>query len=220
MKRILLIEDEPGLVLTITDGLWAEGFTVTSCEDGPSGLAAALAGENDAIVLDGMLPGMDGLQVLAKLRAAGKRMPVLMLTARSQTADKVAGLRGGADDYLTKPFAMAELVARLEVMLRRTTQELQFGDVSLDLAAASVKRAERTVTLSAKEYQLLKYLVERPGEVVGREELLANVWGYGASISTRTVDVHMTWLRQKLETQASEPRFLVTVRGMGYRFTP
>jgi len=220
MKRILLIEDEPGLVLTITDGLRAEGFTVTSCEDGPSGLAAALAGENDAIVLDGMFPGMDGLQVLARLRAAGKRMPVLMLTARSQTADKVAGLRGGADDYLTKPFAMAELVARLEVMLRRTTQELQFGDVSLDLAAASVKRAERPVTLSAKEYQLLKYLVERPGEVVGREELLANVWGYGASISTRTVDVHMTWLRQKLETQASEPRFLVTVRGMGYRFTP
>ena len=220
MKRILLIEDEPGLVLTITDGLWAEGFTVTSCEDGPSGLAAALAGENDAIVLDGMLPGMDGLQVLAKLRAAGKRMPVLMLTARSQTADKVAGLRGGADDYLTKPFAMAELVARLEVMLRRTTHELQFGEVSLDVAAASVKRAGTTVTLSAKEYQLLKYLVERPGEVVGREELLANVWGYGASISTRTVDVHMTWLRQKLETQASEPRFLVTVRGMGYRFTP
>ena len=220
MKRILLIEDEPGLVLTITDGLWAEGFTVTSCEDGPSGLAAALGGENDAIVLDGMLPGMDGLQVLAKLRAAGKRMPVLMLTARSQTADKVAGLRGGADDYLTTPFAMAELVARREVMLRRTTQELQFGDVSVDVVAASVKRAGTTVTLSAKEYQLLKYLVERPGEVVGREELLANVWGYGASISTRTVDVHMTWLRQKLETHASEPRFLVTVRGMGYRFTP
>lgn len=223
-KRILLIEDEPGLVLTLTDRLEGEGYTVESRTDGDSGLERALAGEVDLILLDIGLPRKSGFEVCRRIREAGWQMPILMLTARGQVVDKVVGLKTGADDYVTKPFDTMELLARIEALLRRAAptraiEEIyRFGDVELDAKRSQVRRGGEAVSLSMREFELLKYLVDHRGRVVSRDELLRDVWGYEPSVASRTVDTHVGWLRQKLEADAAEPQWIVTVRGVGYRF--
>ena len=223
MTRILLVEDEPGLVLTLRDRLEAEGYAVEHAGDGPTGLALASGGTFDAILLDVMLPGASGFDVCRDLRARGVATPVLMLTARGQTTDKVVGLKLGADDYLTKPFAMPELLARIEALLRRGGSPaasgglVRIGDLALDPARAEVTRGGRAVDLSAKEFRLLCYLAERRGELVTRDEALTEVWGYDAMPTTRTVDVHIAGLRQKLEPTPRHPRYILTVHGLGYK---
>jgi len=224
-RRILLIEDEPGLVLTLTDRLVREGYAVESATDGETGLARASSGAFDLIILDLMLPRRSGLDVCRQLRQSGVETPILMLTARSQVVDKVVGLQLGGDDYLTKPFDMMELLARVEALLRRAARGpvtsgavYSFGPVRVDFKSAEVTRDGQPVVLSAREFQLLRYLIENRGRVVSREELLKDVWGYHALPSTRTVDVHMAWLRQKLEANPKHPEFILTLRGLGYKF--
>ena len=224
-QKILMVEDEPGLVLTLCDRLMSEGYDVDSREDGESGLEQALAQTYDLIMLDVMLPKKSGFDVCRKLRQSGVQTPVLMLTARNQVVDKVVGLQIGADDYLTKPFDMMELLARIEALLRRSlvkpseaVMAYQFGSVKVDFRKAEVLRDGAGVTLSAREYQLLKYLIEHRGETISRERLLSDVWGYDATPETRTVDVHMAWLRQKLEENPRYPQYLLTLRGLGYKF--
>ncbi len=225
-SRILLIEDEPGLVLTVTDLLTSEGFEVQSAIDGPSGLARALAEKFDLIVLDVMLPGKNGFEVCRELRQQGRDVAVLMLTAKTQVVDRVVGLKLGADDYLTKPFHPAELVARVEALLRRVKSDnlapvrsFAFGNVEVDFEKGDVKKNGTAVSLAGKELQLLQYLVERRGKVVSRKDLLENVWEYQSAVSSRTIDVHVAWLRQKLEDNPQNPRHIFTVRGVGYRFS-
>jgi two-component system alkaline phosphatase synthesis response regulator PhoP len=223
VKRILLVEDEVGLVMTLTDRLQAEDYSVDSCTDGERGLEQATEGAYDLIVLDVMLPKKSGFDVVRKLRERGIETPILMLTARSQIVDKVVGLQYGADDYLTKPFDMMELLARMEALLRRVPSRLsktayRFGSIHVDFKSAQVTRDGAPVILSAREFQLLRYLIEHRGNLISREELLSQVWGYEATPLTRTVDVHMAWLRQKLEDNPKHPEFILTVRGLGYRF--
>ena len=225
ISRILLVEDEPGLVLTLTDRLISKGYEVASESDGEAGLAAALSPTDpfDLIVLDVMLPKKSGLDVCRKLRQERNLTPILMLTAKGQLNDKVTGLQLGADDYLTKPFEMPELLARVEALLRRAPtrpgpQVFEFGTVRADWKNAIVTRGGKPVELSAREFQLLKYLIDHRGETIPREDLLSKVWGYDANMNTRTVDVHMVWLRQKLEDNPRYPEYIVTIRGFGYRF--
>jgi two-component system alkaline phosphatase synthesis response regulator PhoP len=224
-KRILLVEDEPGLVLTLTDRLVKEGFVVESARDGETGLQRAANESFDLIILDVMLPRKNGLDVCRDLRQLGVQTPVIMLTARGQVVDKVVGLKLGADDYVTKPFEMIELLARIEAMLRRTpatpaiqSDVYQFGAVRVDFRRAEVYFDERTVELSAREFQLLRYFIDKRGNTISREELLNEVWGYNAMPSTRTVDVHVAWLRQKLEPNPRHPQFILTIHGLGYKF--
>ena len=224
--KILIVEDEAGLATTLTDRLRKDGYLVTVVGDGESALDLAAREKFDLMILDIMLPGHDGLTVCRKLRQIGSNTPILMLTARRQLADKVTGLRSGADDYLTKPFQMTELRARVEALLRRTTQEggaptayrYQFGSVQIDLRRTAVLRDGQPVFLSAKEFRLLRYFVEHKNATLSREELLREVWGYGAVPSSRTVDVHVAWLRQKLEPDTKNPQFILTVVGLGYKF--
>jgi two-component system alkaline phosphatase synthesis response regulator PhoP len=224
MKRVLLIEDEPGLVLTLTDRLRAEGYEVGAATDGPSGLERAWREAWDVILLDIMLPGKNGFDVCRDLRQKGVTTPVIMLTARGQIVDKVLGLKIGADDYLTKPFDMLELLARVEVQLRRTPASssaphvFTFGNVVLDARKAEVTRGGKAIDLSAREFLLLKYFLEHRGDAVTREQLLNDVWGYHAMPSTRTVDVHVAWLRQKIEPIPRHPQHLLTIHGIGYKF--
>ena len=224
-KRVLLIEDEPGLVLTLTDRLTTEGFEVESARDGLAGLELARGRHFDVILLDLMLPGMNGFDICRSLRESGQQTPILMLTARGMLADKVVGLKLGADDYLTKPFEMMELLARIEALLRRAPMPpggprdtVVFGAVRVDFRSAEVERDGRPVELSAKEFALLRCFVENRGVVLSRDDLLNRVWGYDAMPCTRTVDVHVAGLRQKLEANPRRPRFIVTVHGMGYKF--
>jgi two-component system alkaline phosphatase synthesis response regulator PhoP len=226
-QKILLVEDEPGLVLTLSDLLSAEGYDVDTAGDGNEGLEMGLSGSYDLILLDVMLPGKSGFDVCRDLRQSGVETAVLMLTARTQVIDRVVGLKLGADDYLTKPFDPSELVARVEALLRRTRKEpieavtrFSFGDVAVDFERAEVYKGAERVMLAGKELQLLKYLVENRGRVVPRDELLNKVWAYQRSVSSRTVDVHVAWLRQKLEDNPQLPRHFHTVRGVGYRFAP
>jgi two-component system, OmpR family, alkaline phosphatase synthesis response regulator PhoP len=223
--RILLVEDEESLVLTLSDRLAAEGYAVTARGDAESALAMAASGRPfDLAILDVMLPGMDGFALCRELRQRGFAFPVLMLTARSQVVDKVVGLKLGADDYVTKPFEMAELLARLEALLRRggsgTTalDVFEFGEVRADFRRATVTRAGEPVSLSSLELRLLRYLIEHRGEVVSRETLLDEVWGYDAMPVSRTVDVHVASLRAKVERNPAHPEFLITVHRAGYRF--
>ncbi len=224
MKKLLLVEDEPGLVLTLTDRLTREGYGVESCGDGESGLERASGESFDLILLDVMLPRLGGFDVLRELRKRGIETPVVMLTARGQVVDKVVGLKLGADDYVTKPFEMAELLARVEARLRRApapaqpVDGYQFGDVRIDFRRAEVVRGGQPIELSAREFQLLKYFIEHRGATLSREELLNEVWGYNAMPSTRTVDVHVAWLRQKIEPNPRHPQYILTVHGMGYKF--
>jgi two-component system alkaline phosphatase synthesis response regulator PhoP len=225
-NRILLIEDEPGLVVTISDLLRAEGYTVETAADGKTGFAKAAAGNFDLVLLDLMLPGKNGYDVCRELRQRGVDSGILMLTARTQVMDRVVGLKLGADDYLAKPFDPAELLARVEALLRRlrrgheiAVNSFQFGDVEVDFERAEVRKRGAALNLASKELQLLRYLVDRRGQVVLREELLREVWEYSAEASSRTVDVHIAWLRQKLEDNPQQPRHIQTLRGRGYRFS-
>ncbi len=224
--KILLVEDEAGLIITLTDRLQSEGFDVKTAAYGESGLALALAENFDLILLDVMMPKKNGLDVCRDLRQKGISTPILMLTAKGEILDKVLGLKLGADDYLTKPFEVIELMARIEALLRRSPNtnkgaidSFRFGDVSIDFRRAVIKKENAAVELSALEFKLLQYLIEHRGEVLKRDELLDEVWGYDAMPSTRTVDVHVAWLRQKLETNPKHPQFIQTVHGLGYKFT-
>lgn len=226
-SRILLVEDEPGLVLTLTDLLAGEGYEVEAATDGPSGLARASGEPFDLVILDVMLPGKNGFEVCRELRQQGKDVAVLMLTAKTLVVDRVVGLKLGADDYLTKPFDPSELLARVEALLRRVRKQnlapvvsYQFGAVEVDFEKGDVSKDGAPVSLAAKELQLLRYLVDRRGKVVSRDELLENVWEYQSGVSSRTIDVHVAWLRQKLEDNPQNPRHIQTVRGVGYRFSP
>lgn len=225
-SRILLVEDEPGLVITISDLLANEGHFVEAASDGPQGLVRAATETFDLIVLDVMLPGKSGFDVCRELRQRGVDTAILMLTARSQVVDRVVGLRLGADDYLAKPFDPAELIARVEALLRRVRREglpqvasFRFGDVEIDFEAGDVRRKGAAVPLASKELQLLRYLVDNRGRVLSREEILEHVWSYQAGVSTRTIDVHVAWLRQKLEDNPQNPQHIQTIRGTGYRFS-
>jgi two-component system, OmpR family, alkaline phosphatase synthesis response regulator PhoP len=224
MKRILLIEDEPGLVLTLSDRLSKEGFAVESARDGESGFERATTEAFDLILLDVMLPRKNGFDVCRDLRARNLTTPVLMLTARGQVVDKVVGLKLGADDYLTKPFEMIELLARIEALLRRapaaapSTEIYQFGSVRVDFRKAEVTRDGNPIELSAREFGLLRYFIEHRESAITRDALLNEVWGYNAMPSTRTVDVHVAWLRQKLEPNPRHPQYILTVHGLGYKF--
>lgn len=222
--RVLLVEDEPGLVMTLTDRLVAEGYEVESVGHARGALERGGAGAHDLILLDVMLPGGNGFDVCRTLRQRGVQSPILMLTARGQVVDRVVGLKLGADDYLVKPFEMAELLARVEALLRRATSPhrtaggFRFGDVTVDFRRAEVTKAGQRVDLSAREFRLLRYFVDHVGATISRDELLNEVWGYNAMPSTRTVDVHVAWLRQKLETNPRHPEHLLTVHGLGYKF--
>jgi len=223
--KILLVEDEAGLRLTLTDRLRSEGYEVESAEDGAAGYERGLAGGHDLLILDVMLPHKNGFDICRDLRAQGLRTPIMMLTARGQTVDKVLGLKIGADDYLTKPFEAMELLARVEALLRRggpaapeSSTSYRFGDVFIDFKRTEVRRGSEELTLSAKEFQLLKYFIEHSGETLSRDVLLEKVWGYESTPSTRTVDVHVAWLRQKIEDDPKKPKWVQTVHGMGYKF--
>jgi two-component system alkaline phosphatase synthesis response regulator PhoP len=224
VRRILLIEDEPGIVLTLTDRLTGEGYSVESASDGESGLERATRDAFDLLLLDLMLPRMSGFDVCKELRKRGIETPVIMLTARGQVVDKVVGLKLGADDYVTKPFEMAELLARVEAQLRRApssphpTEGHAFGDVRVDFRKAQATKDGAPLELSAREFQLLRYFLEHRGATITRDELLNEVWGYNSMPSTRTVDVHVAWLRQKIEPNPRHPQFILTIHGMGYKF--
>lgn len=223
--KVLLIEDEAGLTVTLTDRLQSEGFEVESATDGESGFAAALSDNFDLIILDVMLPRKNGYDVCRDLRQNGIETPILMLTAKGETIDKVLGLKLGADDYLTKPFEVIELLARVEALLRRSPQNsnslpnvFRFGEVIVDFKRAEVSKNHQLIEISAMEFKLLQFLVENRGKVHSRNELLDEVWGYDAMPSTRTVDVHIAWLRQKLENNPKRPQYIQTVHGFGYKF--
>ena len=224
-RRVLLVEDEPGLVLTLGDRLRSDGYEIGVATGGPAGLERATREPWDVILLDVMLPGANGFDVCRDLRGRGITTPIIMLTARGQTLDKVLGLRLGADDYLTKPFEMPELTARIDVQLRRqvaaskaTPAQFCFADLTVDFRRADVVRDGRPVEMSAREFLLLKYFIEHRGATLTRDELLNEVWGYHSMPSTRTVDVHVAWLRQKVEPNPRHPQFILTVHGMGYKF--
>ncbi len=226
MKKVFLVEDEPGLVLTLTDRLQSEGYRVDHTADGTSAVERAASEAFDVILLDVMLPGANGFDIVRDLRNRGVMTPVIMLTARGQVADKVVGLKLGADDYLAKPFDMMELMARIEAQIRRaasatqaiTSQQYAFGAMAVDFRKAEVRRDGVEIEFSAREFQLLKYFIEHRGATLSRDELLNEVWGYNAMPSTRTVDVHVAWLRQKIEPNPRHPQFVLTVHGLGYKF--
>ncbi|HEX4037171.1 MAG TPA: response regulator transcription factor [Acidobacteriaceae bacterium] len=222
-ENILLIEDEEALRLTLGDRLRREGFHVEESSDGEDGLDKATRLPHDLIILDLMLPYRSGLDICRDIRQTGVATPILVLSARSETVDKVIGLKLGADDYVTKPFEAVELLARIEALLRRVPTRAgkgthQFGSVRIDLRRGLVTRDGHPVYLSARELQLLRYLIERAGEVVPRTDLLRSVWGYDSRTFTRTVDVHVSSLRHKLENDPKRPEMIVTVSGVGYQF--
>jgi two-component system, OmpR family, alkaline phosphatase synthesis response regulator PhoP len=227
VKRILLVEDEPGLILTLTDRLVSEGYAVETASNGRDGLLFGLEKSFDLIILDVMLPHKNGFDVCRDLRQQKVFTPILMLTAKGETIDKVLGLKLGADDYLTKPFEVIELLARIEALLRRSSAKIadksdeiySFGNVAVDFRRAEVRRDDEIVELSALEFKLLQYLIEHRGAALTRDELLDHVWGYDSTPTTRTVDVHIAWLRQKLEENPRYPQHIVTVHGFGYKFT-
>jgi two-component system alkaline phosphatase synthesis response regulator PhoP len=223
--RVLMVEDEPGLVLTLGDRLRAEGYEFEAAMTGETGLKRALERSFDLILLDIALPGCGGFDVLRDLRQQRVDTPVVMLTARGQVVDKVLGLKLGADDYLPKPFDTMELLARIEALLRRRrasgaslTGSFVFDDVRVDFRRAEVLRGGQVVDLSSLEFKLLRYFIEHQGELLSRRDLLEHVWGYPAVLQTRTVDVHVASLRQKLERHPAKPEHIVTVHRMGYRF--
>jgi len=226
VTRILVIEDNRNLATGLRNNLEIEGYEVAIAGDGTSGLTLARTTSPDLIVLDLMLPGMDGYRVLRTLRDDGIGIPVLILSARGEETDKVLGFHLGADDYVAKPFGLLELLARIDALLRRATTgrvkntlsaPVSFGDVEVDPGTHTVKRSGTTVSLRPKEYDLLVALLQRRGQVVSRAELLEEVWGYSGEVYSRTVDTHVAELRRKLETNAAEPEHILTVRKTGYR---
>jgi len=222
-ENILLVEDEEALQMTLGDRLRSEGYVVDSATDGIEGFHKATQLPFDLIILDIMLPHRNGFDVCRDIRLAGLATPILLLTARGQTAEKVVGLKLGADDYVTKPFDTLELMARIEALLRRAPTRAgqgfrQFGLIRVDIHGTQVVRDGKPVYLTAREFQLLRYLIEHEGVTLSRDEILREVWGYEVGTFTRTVDVHVASLRQKLEESPKKPALIVTVPGMGYRF--
>jgi two-component system alkaline phosphatase synthesis response regulator PhoP len=224
--RILLVEDETNLRRTLTDLLKSDGYTVESSGDGIEAQNLAMSQSYDLIILDIMLPSRNGFDICRHLRKNGVNTPILMLTARSELNNKVQGLKAGGDDYLTKPFETPELQARVEALLRRAPagqrvelKTYDFEGIHIDFATAQVTRNGKTIALGERECRLLRYLVERKGTVLTRDELLQDVWGYKSVPLTRTVDVHIAWLRQKIEDDPKNPQYIVTVHGQGYRFS-
>jgi len=224
MARILIVEDEPNMVAGLRDNFEYEGYDVIAARDGAEGLERALNEAPDLVVLDVMMPKMSGLDVCKQLKSRRPSLPVIMLTARGQEVDKVVGLELGADDYVTKPFSIRELLARIKAVLRRAPlaakdqERYAFGDVEVNLRTCQVSRAGRAMEFSAKEFDLLRYFLSHPGETLSRDRLLEKVWGYNSFPTTRTVDAHIVRLRQKLEPKPEEPRFILTVHGIGYKF--
>ena len=222
--KILIVEDEPNMVAGLRDNFEFEGFQVATALDGLEGLEQALKISPDLVILDVMMPKMSGLDVCKQLKAKRPSIPIIMLTARGQEVDKVVGLELGADDYVTKPFSIRELLARVKAVLRRAQgatkdqERYSFGDVEVNVRSCRVIRGGKPVEFSAKEFELLKYFLSHPGETVTRDRLLEDVWGYERYPTTRTVDAHIVRLRQKLEPKPEEPRFILTVHGMGYKF--
>lgn len=223
-EKILVVEDDQVIRMTLGDRLQSEGYAVEFAADGEEGVRKARENPNDLIILDIMLPRKNGFDVCRDLRMAGVVTPILMLTARGQTIDKVLGLKIGADDYLTKPFDAMELLARIEALLRRAKAPVaasgihKFGPIEVDLRGTTVSRQGKIVPLSAREFQLLRYLVEHRNTTLSREVLLKDVWSYSTDAFTRTVDVHIASLRQKLEPDPKHPSLIVTVPGLGYKF--
>ncbi|HZQ67171.1 MAG TPA: response regulator transcription factor [Terriglobales bacterium] len=224
MPKILIVEDEPNMVSGLRDNFEFEGYEVITAGDGVAGLQRALSDSPDLVVLDVMMPRMSGLDVCKQLKAKRPSVPIIMLTARGQELDKVVGLELGADDYVTKPFSIRELLARVKAVMRRAQtvpkerDRYSFADVEVNLRSCQVSRAGRDLEFSSKEFELLKYFVCHPGETLSRDRLLEEVWGYDKFPTTRTVDAHIVRLRQKLEPRPEEPRFILTVHGTGYKF--
>ena len=224
MKRILVIEDDRELLIGLKDNLEVEGYEVVTAADGDIGVTRAVDAAPDAVILDVMLPTLDGFEVCRELKQRGLHMPILMLTARNQESDKIRGLELGADDYVTKPFSINELLARVKAMLRRAHEPTTradgyaFGDVVVNFRRQSVTRGRRVLALSTLEFDVLRYLVARAGKVVTRDQLLSDVWGYHAFPTTRSVDNLVVRLRQKLERNPHYPRHILTVHGSGYKF--
>jgi len=227
-RRVLIVEDEESLVLTLRDRLTSEGYVVDAAGDGDTAVERITGELFDLVILDVALPRRNGFDVCRDVRQRGVQTPILMLTARGQVIDRVVGLKLGADDYLVKPFEMAELLARIEALLRRTStsaipagasaESYRFGDISVDFRRAEVTKGGQKLELSAREFKLLRYFIEHRGAALTRDELLNEVWGYNAMPSTRTVDVHVAWLRQKLEDNPRHPEYIHTVHGLGYKF--
>jgi DNA-binding response OmpR family regulator len=222
--KILVVEDEPNMVVGLRDNFEFEGYEVITASDGIEGLERALKESPDLVVLDVMMPRMSGLEVCKQLRAKRASLPIIMLTARGQEVDKVVGLELGADDYVTKPFSIRELLARVKAVLRRTAvtpkdqEQHSFGDVEVDLRRCRVLKSGKILDVSSKEFELLKYFICHSGETLSRHRLLEDVWGYEHYPTTRTVDTHLVRLRQKLEPNPEEPQYFLTVHGTGYRF--
>jgi two-component system alkaline phosphatase synthesis response regulator PhoP len=222
--KILIVEDEPDMVLGLKDNFEFEGYDVVTASDGASGLERARSEKPDLVVLDIMMPRLSGLEVCKTLRAEGFTAPIIMLTARGQEIDKVVGLELGADDYVTKPFSIRELLARVRAILRRTEggrkrlSRYRFADLELDFETYRATRGSERLEMSPREFELLRYLIERKGETVTRDQLLEDVWGYESYPSTRTVDTHIAKLRAKIGDSGSEPRYIMTIHGVGYKF--
>jgi two-component system alkaline phosphatase synthesis response regulator PhoP len=224
MTRILIVEDEPNMVAGLRDNFEFEGYTVITAPDGVAGLERALNESPDLVILDVMMPRMSGLDVCKQLKTKRPSLPIIMLTARGQEVDKVVGLELGADDYVTKPFSIRELLARVKAVLRRSKaipkeqESYSFGEVQVNLKSCQVSRSGKELDFSSKEFELLKYFLCHPGEALSRDRLLEEVWGYDRFPTTRTVDAHIVRLRQKVEPRPEEPRFILTVHGTGYKF--
>jgi two-component system alkaline phosphatase synthesis response regulator PhoP len=223
-QKILIVEDEPDMVLGLRDNFEFEGYEVVTASDGAAGLERARSEKPDLLILDIMMPKLSGLEVCKTLRGEGFEKPIIMLTARGQEIDKVVGLELGADDYVTKPFSIRELLARVRAILRRTEgakrrlARYRFADVELDFEIYRATRAGQALEMSPREFELLRYLIERKGETVSRDQLLEDVWGYESYPSTRTVDTHIAKLRAKIGDSGSEPRYILTMHGAGYKF--
>jgi DNA-binding response OmpR family regulator len=224
MTRILIVEDEPNMVAGLRDNFEFEGYDVITAPDGVAGLERALKEAPDLVILDVMMPRMSGLDVCKQLKAKRPSVPIIMLTARGQEVDKVVGLELGADDYVTKPFSIRELLARVKAVLRRAKslpkeqEQYSFGEVEVNLKSCQVLRSGKAMDFSSKEFELLKYFLCHPGETLSRDRLLEDVWGYDRFPTTRTVDAHIVRLRQKVEPRPEEPRYILTVHGTGYKF--
>ena len=223
-QKILIVEDEPDMVLGLRDNFEFEGYEVVTAADGAAGLEKARSEKPDLMILDIMMPKLSGLEVCKTLRGEGFEKPIIMLTARGQEIDKVVGLELGADDYVTKPFSIRELLARVRAILRRTEgskrrlARYRFADVELDFEIYRATRAGEPLDMSPREFELLRYLIERKGDTVSRDQLLEDVWGYESYPSTRTVDTHIAKLRAKIGDSGSEPRYILTMHGAGYKF--
>ena len=223
-RRVLIVEDDEAMSVALADGFSYEGYEVTVARDGEEGLRLASARTADLIILDVMLPKMTGLDLCKQLRAEGSTVPIIMLTARGQEIDKVLGLKMGADDYVTKPFGFLELLARAEAVLRRSAGQVaplethRFGDVTIDFKRHEATKGGQPLDLSPREFELLAFFIEHRGEIVTRERLLDAVWGYNAIPFTRTVDMHIAKLRKKVEDNPADPRHIVTVHRLGYKF--